>query len=448
MKKIVLFTVVSLFVLLLSSCEPDTPPPHVPLKFSSDHNHFFYDTLDATFYTLDKKSATTITFSAQNVATPSLLIDINGTLFPMAVSGSSASITIPLDTVFIPKDTTHTIVSYATYDNTTLDSLTLYSVPSDTATIVDPYVPYAWQYGYGDSAAMELWDVDIFSSINLFGAWFVTKGNKLKVAIIDEDFDVTHKDLKGSIIDTYNVVTGGTDVSGSGGHGTTVAGHFGAPLNGVGTSGAAPDVQFILIKYGYNDAQDIAAFEYAKNAGAKIINCSWGDYHVSDAMVAELKSLYDAGITVVFASGNDGRSLDDDGINDQSEVTWVLGVGASTAQNDVWSSSNYGDSLEVIAPGAHVLGLKATGTGNFTPPGGAVDKNYGFGSGTSYSAPIVSGVAALIQAANPSFTPAQIRERIISTAQKVGKENGANYDSKGFDTKRAYGKIDAGAAVQ
>ena len=307
----------------------------------------------------------------------------------------------------------------------------------------DPYLTYAWQYGYGDSTAMKEWNVDPYSSINLYDAWKLTKGNNLIVAIIDDGFEVAHEDLKGNILSTYNSVTGNTDVSGGSGHGTTVAGHFGAPLNGIGTAGSSPDVQLVLIKYGWSDADDVAAFEYARQMGAKVINCSWGTYNVSDVVADQIKSLYDDGITIVFASGNDGRSLDDDGINDQSELPWVLGIGASTDQNDVWSSSNYGDSLEAIAPGAHVLGLTQMGSGGDGPIG----INYRFGSGTSYSSPIVAGVATLIQALNPSFTPAQIRERLISTAQKVGKDNGAVYNSKGFDTKRAYGKIDAASAV-
>ena len=203
-----------------------------------------------------------------------------------------------------------------------------------------------------------------------------------------------------------------------------------------------------------SDADVIGAFEYAKNQGAKVISCSWGTNNVSDTLVTELKSLYDAGITVLFASGNDGKTLDTDGLNDESEVEWVIGVGASGENNDITSYSNYGQNLEVIAPGGDnqdsigILGLDDMGDKGNIKERVFVNNNYMFADGTSFATPVAAGVVALMYGANPKITPAQIKNILITTADKIGIGTGASYEgSKSFDTKRAYGKVNATKAV-
>jgi subtilisin family serine protease len=326
------------------------------------------------------------------------------------------------------------------------------------------------------------------ADINITEAWKLSRGEGVRVAVYDDGVDVNHEDIKENLILAWNIDTNSSDVSNTSSdgnhslHGNHCAGFITASLNGVGTVGVAPSAQLIAIKQTQtDDAKTILAFEYAKDHGAKVINCSWGTLNVSESVVAELKSLYDANITVVFASGNDHLSLDEAICensnvpcfrNDESEVEWVISVGSSSEYNDLSPFSTYGASVDVIAPGgdaSNSIGMLCTddtGEQGSKDNYGVVDNNYSFGNGTSYSAPVVSGVVALMYDVYPNITPKQVRDILISTTDKIGTTTPSKaipeYDTYGilpanyelnatsglsFDVRRAYGKINAGRAV-
>ena len=337
----------------------------------------------------------------------------------------------------------------------------------------EPYYKYLWHIDSNNSnsnniveelsniTGRESWikNIDPNADINILDAWKITKGKGIKIAVIDDGGDVNHEDLKDNIFLAYNADEKTNDIYHNSNtitdasHGNTCAGFIAAPINGKGIIGIAPESKLILIKQEEAaDSATIEAFEYARNNGAKVISCSWGTNHVSQAIVTELRSLYDAGITVIFASGNDGANLDDDGVDDESEVEWVLGVGASSEFNDVTDYSNYGLNIDLIAPGGFtgdsigLLGLDDSGTQGSTINYGVASNNYAFTDGTSFAAPIVAGVVALMYSVNSNITPKEIRDILISTTDKVGGNN-ADYWN-GFDQQRAYGKINALKAVQ
>jgi subtilisin family serine protease len=137
-------------------------------------------------------------------------------------------------------------------------------------------------------------------------------------------------------------------------------------------------------------------------------------------------------------------------INDESELSSVIGVGASSEFNDVTSYSNYGKHIDILAPGGDtiqssgLLGLNDTGINGRTNQRALVNSSYSFTNGTSFSAPITTGVIALMLSVNPTITPDQIREILIQTSDKIGRRS--NYID-GFDKYRAYGKINATKAV-
>jgi subtilisin family serine protease len=322
----------------------------------------------------------------------------------------------------------------------------------------EPYFKYAWHINSANSVLNNnAYTIHPHADINLTKAWELTMGAGVKVAVIDNGVEVEHEDLKANIFLAYNADDGSSNVKTDGdeaSHGNNCAGLILAPINGKGIVGIAPESKLIAIKQNEeSDAKTIRAFEYAKNQGAKVISCSWGTENVSEIIVAELKSLYDAGVTVLFASGNEGASLDREEINDESEVEWVIGIGASTELNDVGSYSNYGTNLDLIAPGGDtwestgILSIDDMGEHGSNNNLELVNNNYAFIDGTSFSAPVAAGVVALMYAANPQITPAQVRDILISTATKVGIDNDASYNDNGFDEKRAYGKINAGRAV-
>ena len=341
----------------------------------------------------------------------------------------------------------------------------------NTAKATD-YSKYAWNINESiDSNYKSTYKIDDNAHINLSTAWNTTKGKKsnaeaIKVAIIDEGFEVSHPEIKDQIFATYNVMTGTTDVSNTStstfSHGTAVAGVIASKYLGV-----APEAQLILINIDLLDdyqssstlteADLITAFQKAVDLGAQVINCSWGGGTVSGILSAKIQELKDNNITVVFSAGNDSSNLDSDGTTDESELSSVIGVGASSVENDITSYSNYGSQIDLIAPAGGnttdgllgVLSLDLTGTNgiNTSTQLGLVNYNYSFVQGTSFSAPTVSGVVALLLAAKPTLTANEIRQILIDTADKVGTSNGADYSVNNFDVKRAYGKINAGNAV-
>ena len=319
----------------------------------------------------------------------------------------------------------------------------------------EPYYKYAWHFKQSDTL-VEKFNISPKSHINIESAWKITKGEGVKVAVIDNYFEISHQDLKENIIDFYSIdnpsgyIPNRTDDAS---HGLSVAGFIASPINATGLVGAAPKAKLILIQQLQdNDAHIIKAFEYAKNAGAKVINCSWGTENVSQIVAQKIKELKDGGITVIFASGNSplgGYSLDAEQINDESELASVIGVGASNEYNDIAFYSNYGKNIDLLAPGGdtNILGILAiddSGSfGNTLQRG--LSNNYSFIDGTSFAAPIVAGVVALMISVNPNLTPDEIRDILIQTADKIGD---VSYDANGFNEYRAYGKIDAKKAVE
>ena len=327
----------------------------------------------------------------------------------------------------------------------------------------EPYYKYAWHINSSDNSLNSKgFTIANNADINVTEAWKLSMGEGVIVAVIDDGAEVEHEDLKTNILLAYNADTGSNKVNPNaeeGSHGNTCAGFIVAPINGKGMVGIAPDAKVIIIRQeSEDDADVIKAFEYAKNNGAKVISCSWGTSDVSEIIVSELKKIHDAGITVLFASGNDGTSLDEEAsggyeINDESEVEWVIGVGASGENNDVTSYSNYGKNLEIIAPGGDtqessgILGLDDMNEKGYSNGLGLVNENYSFVDGTSFATPVTAGVVALMYGVNPNITPAQIKEILINTTDKIGQDVDADYSANNFDTKRAYGKVNAGRAV-
>ena len=323
----------------------------------------------------------------------------------------------------------------------------------------EPYFKYEWHIKSSESVLTDKgYSINKNADINVIEAWKLSMGEGVKIAVIDDGGEVEHEDLKENIFLAYNADDGTTEInpnSEQGSHGNTCAGFIVAPINAKGIVGIAPKAKVILIRQEENsDENTIRAFEYAKDNGAKVISCSWGTENVSEILVSELKKMYDVGITVLFASGNDGKTLDTDGLNDESEVEWVLGVGASGEHNDVTSYSNYGKNLEILAPGGDteessgLIGLDDMGEkGNSSDQLNLVNNNYVFTNGTSFSTPIAAGVVALMYGVNPNITPKEVKEILIKTADKVGTDIDANYSNNNFDVKRAYGKINAGRAI-
>ena len=282
-------------------------------------------------------------------------------------------------------------------------------------------------------------------------------GRGVRVVVIDDALDVTHEDLQGAVVNVYDVETKTTNVmprSDDENHGTEVTGLIGASSNSIGITGIAPGAELYFIRLNFNqnisESMIIDAFYKAKEWGADVINCSWGTGDVSDAVKEAIKDIAKTGrdgkgTIIVFASGNGGFDEVGDPIgNDESGIAEVLAVSSTNIFNKRTSYSNYGAELDLLAPGGEYLGLttldqmeiKGLDNENYLP----YNSFYAF-VGTSASAPIVTGVVALLLEANNNLTRKEVMKILRANADKVDT-NQCNYDpTTGHSIFCGYGKV-------
>lgn len=255
------------------------------------------------------------------------------------------------------------------------------------------------------------WGVDLVKAPKL---WSFTKGEGMKIAVLDTGIDFNHPDLADNYKKGINFTSSNSsDVMDRKGHGTHVAGIIAAVDNDKGIVGVAPKAELYICKVLADDGNGsissiIEGIHWAINQEVDIISMSLG------ASVDPGKQFYDAiklarenGIIIVAASGNEN-----------SNVVWpaayeeVLAVGAIDQSLDRASFSNYGKELDVTAPGVDILS---------TYPG----NRYATLSGTSMATPMVAGVVALIQAYcrlnNIKATPEKIIELIQESSRDLGE---------------------------
>lgn len=264
------------------------------------------------------------------------------------------------------------------------------------------------------------------SHINARKAWELNKGSKkIVVAIIDTGIDPNHKDLKDNLwhkagTDEYgwDFVTNKKNPEDKHGHGTHVAGIVAANAKArSGASGVAPNVSIMAVRY-YSDtasgAQNLAntvkAINYAVDNGANIINYSGGGAEFSAAEMKAIQRAEAKGILFIAAAGNEYQNTDEAG-NAYYPAAYglsnIVAVAATNIRNQILPSSNWGlKHVHVAAPGENIYS---------TLPNG----RYGYLTGTSQATAFVSGEAALILSENPKLKPAEVRQIIMSSADKL-----------------------------
>lgn len=216
------------------------------------------------------------------------------------------------------------------------------------------------------------------------------------------------------------------------GHGTNVSGLIGAAWNNKGLPGINPNVRILPLQSlgdsGSGSNFDIVrAVEYAVDQGADVINLSLGGSYDDEAMEAAVEYADEHGVVIVAASGNCAANPERPECEDLTGPGYmtypalyekVIAVGATNSSNNRASFSSYGAELDLVAPGSSI----SYSTG-WTPTNqtSAYSTNI---SGTSFSAPLVSGVAAMMRAQDPSLTPHQIETLLHASSDIVSGMSG------------------------
>lgn len=263
--------------------------------------------------------------------------------------------------------------------------------------------------------------------VNLDELWAQSTGKGVRVAVIDTGVDIKHPQLKPAVdaskgknyLPTKNAKgekiergdnRGTTDTVG---HGTRVAGIIAArPAKNTGFVGLAPDATIIPMKQNNAEGDGTAttlarAIRDAVDAGAGVINISQDTANAvrpDDRLEQAVNYALDQDVVVVASAGNDGLGGDSKATYPAS-YEGVLAVAASDRNNERAPFSQAGEFIGVAAPGVDMVST--------VPGGGHCSDN-----GTSFSAPYVAGVAALLKAKYPQWTARQIVAQIEQTAER------------------------------
>lgn len=254
----------------------------------------------------------------------------------------------------------------------------------------------------------------------------ITKGSGIVVAVLDTGVDARHPDLKGAVLPGRQTVQNKPAGNEDGfAHGTGIAGIIAGRGHGSGDGvlGIAPEAKILPIRP-VNDSYFVAqGIRYAVAQGAKVINMSF-ETRPSEILQSALREAAAADVVLVGAAGNEGEKGNEREY--PSAYPEVLTVGALLRNNKIAGFSNHGAQVDLAAPGVDI-------------PAPAPDGKYITVEGSSASAAIVSGAAALIRAEHPDLSAAQVVARLTGTAIDRGP--------KGRDDFYGAGQLDLMAAL-
>jgi hypothetical protein len=293
---------------------------------------------------------------------------------------------------------------------------------------------YSYQWGLHDPYG-----------INIEGAWGITTGDpNVKIAILDSGIDMEHPDLHSKIVDAYDFVWNDDYPEDRSGHGTHIAGIAAASadndeeLNGesyiAGVSWGSPIVPLKVCLTPWDicplDKMVAAIHQAVDTEGVRVINLSIAARSSSQSLETALNYAYVKNVTVVASSGNKNSS----GPRYPAAHSTVIAVAATNQEGVRADFSNYGPHIDIAAPGVDIIS-----TGPLGPISGG--KGLLIGDGTSASAPLVSGVAALLYSVLPAGyqRPAVVKRILEATTVDV--------QPSGWDSMVGWGRLNAYQAV-
>lgn len=251
--------------------------------------------------------------------------------------------------------------------------------------------------------------------------WNLSKGSEnVIIAVVDTGVDIDHTDLNGQLVSGYNVIDPKKAPKDDVGHGTHVSGIIGALVNNEeGVAGISWYNKIMPVKAldssGSGTTYAVAeGVIWATDHGAKVINMSLGNYADSQFLHDAIKYAYDRDVLLVAASGNDNTERP----GYPAAYPEVLAVGATNKDMSRAEYSNYGDYIDVTAPGTNIAS---------TYPG----NQYAALSGTSMASPHVAAMAGLIRSLNPDLTNREVMDLMISQAVDLGVKGKDKYFGNG-----------------
>jgi type VII secretion-associated serine protease mycosin len=244
------------------------------------------------------------------------------------------------------------------------------------------------------------------------GAWSVSRGAGVTVAVVDTGVDKDDPAFApGTVLPGVSTLAPDTGDYDCDGHGTAVAAVIAGRESGVfGFSGVAPDARILPIRQAYKKSGDlkdiVSGIRKAEDLGARIVNVSLTSTVDSPELEAVVADAQARGVLIVAAAGN-GTASGVEGRMYPAAIPGVLAVGAVERDGSVTSFSQKDTGVLVAAPGGK-MAVPAVGCG----------KCLTVEQGTSFAAPYVAGVAALILSRHPDLTPQQVIRRIEATADR------------------------------
>lgn len=270
---------------------------------------------------------------------------------------------------------------------------------------------------------------------NAYKVWDdVEQEEEITVAVVDTGVDYTHEDLKDRVVKElgYDFVNDDDDAMDDNGHGTHVSGIIAAEGNNekgiIGVVGEL-DVRImpvkVLNKDGKGNSENIAkGIRYATDNGADVINLSLGGNNKSGEIKKAIDYAIEKDVIVISAAGNEKENADD---SVPAGVDGVITVAATNVIGTAASFSNYGECIDISAPGTKILST-------------VLEDGYEAWDGTSMAAPLVSGVVAMLKAENISLSQSEVIDILNKSAKDILV--------KGEDMRSGSGIIDAEKALQ
>lgn len=271
-------------------------------------------------------------------------------------------------------------------------------------------------------------------TISAMHGWDITLGSPdVIIAILDTGINISHPEFAGRLVQGYDFVNDDNDPTDDHGHGTHVAGIVAATANnGLGSAGVCPKCSIMPIKV-LNENNSgkwtyvADGINYAADNGAKVINLSLGSTALNHLVEKAIIDAQNKNVLVIAAAGNAAT----DRTFYPAAFDNVLAVNATDQNDRRWSLSNFGDYIDVSAPGNAIYSTAYDLNNSY---GG-----YTFMNGTSMAAPHVAGLAGLLFSQDRTLSNADVAQRIMESADDLG--------DSGRDDQYGHGRINVCSAL-